>query len=103
MMQGVAQNAPRPGLDYRHARESVALLHRAGVPIVLGTDANQAPGVPADVPHGQSAHRELELLVEAGLSAIETLRAATGLAAAPSQVGWGSDQALADAPGRRSR
>ena len=36
MMEGVAANAPVPGLDYRHARDSVAALHRAGVPIVLG-------------------------------------------------------------------
>jgi imidazolonepropionase-like amidohydrolase len=81
MMEGVAANAPVPGLDYRHARDSVAALHRAGVPIVLGTDANQSPGVPANVPYGDSAHRELELLVEAGLTPAEALHAATGAAA----------------------
>ena len=81
MMEGVAANAPVPGLDYRHARDSVAALHRAGVPIVLGTDANQAVGVPANVPYGESAHRELELLVEAGLTPVEALHAATAAAA----------------------
>jgi imidazolonepropionase-like amidohydrolase len=81
MMEGVAANAPAPGLDYRHARDSVGALHRAGVPIVLGTDANQSPGVPANVPYGESAHRELELLVEAGLTPAEALHAATGAAA----------------------
>lgn len=81
MMEGVAANAPVPGLDYRHARDSVAALHRAQVPIVLGTDANQSPGVPANVPYGESAHRELELLVEAGLTPSEALHAATGAAA----------------------
>jgi imidazolonepropionase-like amidohydrolase len=81
MMEGVAANAPVPGLDYRHARDSVAALHRAGVPIVLGTDANQAPGVPANVPYGESVHHELELLAEAGLSPTEALHAATGAAA----------------------
>jgi imidazolonepropionase-like amidohydrolase len=81
MMEGVAANAPVPGLDYRHARDSVAALRRGGVPIVLGTDANQAPGVPANVPYGESAHRELELLVEAGLTPAEALHAATGAAA----------------------
>jgi imidazolonepropionase-like amidohydrolase len=81
MMAGVAANAPVPGLDYRHARDSVAALHRAGVPIVLGTDANQAPGVPANVPYGESVHHELELLAEAGLSPTEALHAATGAAA----------------------
>jgi imidazolonepropionase-like amidohydrolase len=81
MMEGVAANAPVPGLDYRHARDSVAALHRAGVPVVLGTDANQAVGVPANVPYGVSAHRELELLVEAGLTPAEALNAATAAAA----------------------
>jgi imidazolonepropionase-like amidohydrolase len=81
MMEGVAANAPVPGLDYRHARDSVAALHRAGVPMVLGTDANQAVGVPANVPYGESAHRELELLVEAGLTPAEALHAATAAAA----------------------
>ena len=81
MMEGVAANAPVPGLDYRHARDSVAALHRAGVPVVLGTDANRAAGVPANVPYGVSAHRELELLVEAGLTPLEALRAATAAAA----------------------
>jgi imidazolonepropionase-like amidohydrolase len=81
MMEAVAANPPVPGLDYRHARDSVAALHRAGVPIVLGTDANQAPGVPANVPYGESAHRELKLLVESGLTPAEALHAATGAAA----------------------
>ena len=81
MMEGVAANVPVPGLDYAHARETVAALHAAGVPIVLGTDANQAPGVPANVPYGESVHRELQLLVEAGLTPAEALHAATGASA----------------------
>ncbi len=81
MMAGVAANAPVPGLDYRHARDSVTALHRAGVPVVLGTDANQAKGVPANVPYGISAHSELELLTEAGLTPAEALHAATAAAA----------------------
>jgi imidazolonepropionase-like amidohydrolase len=60
------------------ARERVAgslrLLHKAGVPIVLGTDA----GV---LPHGANA-RELVALSENGLSPLEALRAATVTAAA---------------------
>jgi imidazolonepropionase-like amidohydrolase len=55
-------------------RRSFVLLHRAGVPIVLGTDA----GV---LPHGDNA-RELLALAEAGLSPLEALRAATINAAA---------------------
>lgn len=47
-------------------------LHDRGVLITVGTDANN-PWVPP----GSSFHRELELLVQAGLSPTEVLRAAT--------------------------
>jgi imidazolonepropionase-like amidohydrolase len=55
-------------------RQSFRLLRRAGVPIVLGTDA----GV---LPHGSNA-RELVALTDNGLSPLEALRAATLDAAA---------------------
>ncbi|WP_308217752.1 amidohydrolase family protein [Streptantibioticus silvisoli] len=61
--------------------ESVRLLHRAGVPVPAGTDANDAGGVPFGPRHGESLHHELELLVRAGLSTAEALRAATALPA----------------------
>lgn len=48
-------------------------LHRAGVPLVAGTDAM---GYPLVTP-GASLHRELELLVASGLSPYEALRTAT--------------------------
>jgi imidazolonepropionase-like amidohydrolase len=47
-------------------------LKRAGVPLLTGTDVPN-PGTA----HGASVHRELELLVDAGLSPIEALEAAT--------------------------
>ncbi|MFC5032892.1 amidohydrolase family protein [Streptomyces sp. So13.3] len=80
MMEPIARNGA-PGRDYAQARASVAALHQAGVPILAGTDANTAPGVPANVPHGSSMHHELELLVDAGLSTIDALRAGTLLPA----------------------
>lgn len=52
--------------------EVVLQLNRAGIPILAGTDAPN-PGLA----HGASLHRELELLVMAGLSPVEALRAAT--------------------------
>jgi len=55
-----------------HAKASVGALHRAGVAILAGTDA-PAPGLA----HGLSLHRELELLVDAGLTPVEALAAAT--------------------------
>jgi imidazolonepropionase-like amidohydrolase len=84
MMEGIAANLGRPGApgpSYEAARESVAALHRAGVPVLAGTDANDAAGVPFSPPFGESLHHELELLTGAGLSAVEALRAATVLPA----------------------
>jgi imidazolonepropionase-like amidohydrolase len=52
--------------------EIVGAMHRAGVPIMAGTDTNSAYNVP-----GFSLHRELALLVEAGLTPMEALQAAT--------------------------
>ena len=63
----LASRGPQPGGP--EVLASFRLLRRAGVPIVLGTDA----GV---LPHGQNA-RELVALTEAGLSPAEALRAAT--------------------------
>ncbi len=50
----------------------VGMLHRAGVPILVGTDAPEP-----QVPPGASMHHEMELLVESGMSAGEVLAAAT--------------------------
>ncbi|GJF33434.1 amidohydrolase [Kitasatospora sp. NE20-6] len=80
MMEGTAAARGRPEA-FGAALESVGALHRAGVPVLAGTDANSQPGVPAAIEHGSSLHHELELLVEAGLSTVEALRAATVLPA----------------------
>ncbi len=56
--------------------DAVRGLHDAGVMLVAGTDASVF-----EVMHGISLHRELELLVQAGLSPIEALSAATANAA----------------------
>jgi imidazolonepropionase-like amidohydrolase len=58
------------------AMAAVRRLFLAGVPILAGTDAPN-PGTA----HGVSLHRELELLVDAGLSPVDALRAATSLPA----------------------
>ncbi|KFY08095.1 hypothetical protein V492_06530 [Pseudogymnoascus sp. VKM F-4246] len=81
MMEGVARNVRRPGINYAAARDTVTGLYKAGVPIIAGTDSNASPGVPANVAHGESLHHELELLVDAGLSTTAALRAATELPA----------------------
>ncbi|PZO63249.1 MAG: amidohydrolase [Pseudoxanthomonas suwonensis] len=61
---------PFPALD--RAIESTRRLHAAGVEILAGTDAGN-PGTA----HGASLHGELALLVRAGMTPIEALRAAT--------------------------
>lgn len=59
-------------LKLPNAMSAVGALHRAGVPILAGTDA-PAPGTA----HGLSIHRELELLVRSGLTPLDALTAAT--------------------------
>jgi imidazolonepropionase-like amidohydrolase len=81
MMEAVAELRAALGLRYEYARDTVTKFHQAGLPILAGTDANSAPGVPASPPHGESLHHELELLVAAGLSPAEALRGATAAVA----------------------
>ncbi|MFJ6671239.1 amidohydrolase family protein [Actinosynnema sp. NPDC091369] len=69
-------------LNFAHTLASTKALHEAGATIVLGTDANADRTSPARVPHGSSAHDELVLLVEAGLTPSAALTAATSRAAA---------------------
>lgn len=80
MMRATAKLVP--GADFNSSSlASVSLLHRSGIPILAGTDANSQAGVPASVPFGSSLHDELENLVEAGMSNLEALQAATLLPA----------------------
>src|SRR5262249_55626117 len=54
------------------SRELVGLMHRTGVMLLAGTDAMDAYVLP-----GPGLHKELELMVEAGLTPLEALRTAT--------------------------
>ncbi|RYC65135.1 hypothetical protein CHU98_g1130 [Xylaria longipes] len=84
--------------NYTAAEETVRRLKEAGVPIITGTDANLVQGLIAIVPFGISLHEELQLLVNAGLSPIEALRAATSSAAKH----WGLNDRGVIAPGKRA-
>jgi imidazolonepropionase-like amidohydrolase len=70
-----APDAPAP--PWERTVELAGRAHRAGVRLSLGTDAGSIA-----VFHGLAVHRELELLVRAGLTPIEALAAATTAAAA---------------------
>jgi imidazolonepropionase-like amidohydrolase len=66
--------SPPPAANYvvGNAASAVPALLAAGVDVLVGTDAG-APGTA----HGASVHRELELLVRAGMSPWQALAAAT--------------------------
>ncbi|VUC29139.1 unnamed protein product [Clonostachys rosea] len=79
-------------------RENVKRLHEAGVPVVAGTDSVGYVEGLFDMPHGLKLHEELDNLVEAGMTEIEALRAATSL---PAKLRNLSDRGVI-APGRRA-
>jgi len=58
--------------NFANALHNVKALHDAGIPVVVGTDAGMT-----GTPHGASTLRELELLVDAGLTPAEALLAGT--------------------------
>ena len=72
---GMPTEGPGPGIHT--AQYSVGAMRDAGIQILAGTDANNAPFVPFSPRLGESLHGELELLVAAGLTPVEALRSAT--------------------------
>ncbi|KAJ4298976.1 hypothetical protein N0V90_004220 [Kalmusia sp. IMI 367209] len=72
------------GSSYALVRANVALLHSFDVPILAGTDSVgqiEGAGGTLTLPHRETLHRELQLLVDAGLSEAEAMNAATVLPA----------------------
>ncbi|MBM6403787.1 amidohydrolase family protein [Phycicoccus sp. CSK15P-2] len=98
MMRGTAERYAAAGLRYEHARATVAKLHAAGIPLLVGTDSNSAPATPFAPRHGESLHDEMQLLLEAGLSPTEILAAATS---GPARH-FGLEDRGRIAPGRRA-
>ena len=62
--------------QYQNAKNAVKLLHENGVKILVATDANNGSFAPA-LAYGTSIHREMELLVQAGMTPLEVLSSAT--------------------------
>lgn len=82
MMKSILTNtgAP-PDLYAQAAQESLTRMYKAGIPVASGTDANQNPFIPSNPAFGDSIHEEFELLVAAGLSTKDVIKAATSVAA----------------------
>ncbi len=73
-----ARSPAGPSASYEQdLREGMARLQAAGVDIVLGTDA----GAVRDHFFGYAGHRELEIFVRLGMTPLQAISAATGLAA----------------------
>lgn len=66
-----------PDLKDTAAVKNLLSAYRAGIPLVLGTDAGNVGTF-----HGAAVHREMELWQDAGVPPAEILKAATGNAAA---------------------
>jgi imidazolonepropionase-like amidohydrolase len=82
MMEAILAAGPFGGASVDHLLASLATLHRSGVTIAAGTDANNEPGAPVSVEHGAGLHHELELMARAGIAPVEILRSATVIGAA---------------------
>jgi imidazolonepropionase-like amidohydrolase len=70
--QSAVSDAQRSRRQYEMASRNTAKVHRAGIPIAVGTDSQGAGRF-----QGLWEHIELELLVEAGLTPMEAIQAAT--------------------------
>jgi imidazolonepropionase-like amidohydrolase len=76
MMQSIVNNTGQPYTHYSvNAAGSVTNMNKGGVLVLVGSDANLSPYIPANPPFG------LELLVAAGVSPVDAIRGATSLAA----------------------
>jgi len=85
MMKGITQNLTKmpthPSVDYHNPEITVEAFVKAGIPIIVGTDANDGPNSFCRVSHGESIHEEFELLVAAGMTPVQVLQGTTSLPA----------------------
>ncbi|KAL7924462.1 hypothetical protein ACQKWADRAFT_269307 [Trichoderma austrokoningii] len=72
--------------SYQNVYDNVKAIHAAGIPILAGTDSVGTISANISIPWGLTLHFELENLVEAGLTTLEALRAATVLPAQHHQL-----------------
>ncbi|KFA81612.1 hypothetical protein S40288_11549 [Stachybotrys chartarum IBT 40288] len=79
LVRRVAAQHEYPSSAYKYAMANVRALSSAGVSICAGTSANDIRGL--SISFSDGIHEELELLVQAGLSNADALRAATSIPA----------------------
>jgi len=73
LVQGLAPSTrDRRRKEFQKYKDLTGMLHRAGVPLLAGTDTPEPY-----CPPGFSLHQELELLIESGLTPAAALQAAT--------------------------
>lgn len=72
--------------DYNDAKETVKLLNSLNVPILGATDSSDSFFVP-QLKHGKTLHKEMELLVDAGLTPLEVLKSVTTKSADAFDIG----------------
>ncbi len=81
MMKGIVESVkkqnPQVLFNYEFVRQSVAAIHKSGINILAGTDANNDPTAPCAIPHGFGLQAELSYMVDAGLTPVEALQSAT--------------------------
>jgi hypothetical protein len=71
--QGLAPGTrDRRTKEFEKYQELVGLLHKAGVPLLVGTDAPEPY-----CPPGYALHQEMELMVASGMTPVAVLQAAT--------------------------
>lgn len=63
--------------SYSTVRANVAALHKAGVPILVGTDSIGTISANVSLPFGITLHEELQNLVDIGMTPAEAINAAT--------------------------
>lgn len=81
MMKIIGALVPAARMKYKYAEATVQTFQRAGSIVLVGTDSNDNPDVPYQVPFGESIHDEMARLVRAGLTPAEALKGATSNAA----------------------
>jgi imidazolonepropionase-like amidohydrolase len=81
LVKMLATAAEDPTVDYANSKASAISMKEAGVLLLAGTDSNKHASGVGKISYGDSMFKELELLVEVGLSPLEAIQSATALPA----------------------